>query len=190
MPPTQQTTTSRKRWYAVHVMTGQEERVKQLLERRAKALGLDEKIGLIVIPKERDVQSRRSGSVEKRIFPGYILVEMVLDEETWYLVRQTPGVTGFVGIQEGKSDKSGVPLVQPLRDHEVEGILRMMGEEMARPRAIWHKGETVRIKSGPFVDTIGHIEEVNSQKQTLIVMVNLLGRETPVEVDFSQVERV
>jgi len=178
----------RKRWYAVHVMTGQEEKVKQLLERRAKASGLQEKIGRIVIPKEREQQSRR-GAPERRIFPGYILVEMVLDEETWYLVRRTPGVTGFVGIQEGKMDKSGVPLIQPLRDSEVESILRMMGEEITRPRPIWHKGEMVRIKSGPFVDTIGRIEEVNSQRQTLIVMVNLLGRETPVEVDFAQVER-
>jgi transcriptional antiterminator NusG len=115
---------------------------------------------------------------------------MVLDEETWHLVRRTPGVTGFVGVQEGKTDRSGVPLIQPLRDHEVDSILRMMGEEAPRPRPIWHKGETVRIKSGPFVDTVGRIEEVNSQRQTLIVMVNLLGRETPVEVDFSQVERV
>ncbi|MEZ8221857.1 transcription antitermination protein nusG [Candidatus Fervidibacteria bacterium JGI MDM2 JNZ-1-D12] len=185
-----QQTTMRKRWYAVHVITGQEEKVKQLLERRAKALGLEEKLGRIVIPKERDIQSRRTGSIERRIFPGYILVEMVLDEETWHLVRRTPGVTGFVGVQEGKVDKSGVPLIQPLRDHEVDSILRMMGEEMVRPRPIWHKGEMVRIKSGPFLDTIGRIEEVNSQRQTLVVMVNLLGRETPVEVDFSQVERV
>lgn len=180
----------RKRWYAVHVMTGQEEKVKKLLERRAKAMGLEEKIGRIVIPKEKDIQSRRKGLTERRIFPGYILVEIVLDEETWHLVRRTPGVTGFVGVQEGKTDKSGVPLIQPLRDHEVEGILRMMGEEVIRPRPIWHKGEMVRIKSGPFLDTPGRIEEVNSQRQTLIVMVNLLGRETPVEVDFTQVERL
>jgi len=171
-------------------MTGQEEKVKQLLEKRAKFLGLEEKLGRIVIPRERDVQSRRGSPMERRIFPGYILVEMVLDEETWHLVRRVPGVTGFVGVQEGKSDKGGVPLIQPLRDHEVEGILRMMGEEVSRHRPIWHKGEMVRIKSGPFVETMGRIEEVNSQRQTLIVMVNLLGRETPVEVDFSQVERV
>jgi|GEM_PF-133338 len=179
-----------KRWYVVRVMTGQEEKVKQLLERRAKALGLEEKIGRVVIPKERDIQSHRGGPIERRIFPGYILVEMVLDEETWHLVRRTPGVTGFVSVQEGKTDRSGVPLIQPLRDHEVDRILRIMGEETPRPRPIWHKGETVRIKSGPFVDTVGRIEEVNSQRQTLIVMVNLLGRETLVEVGFSQVERV
>ncbi len=179
----------RKRWYAVHVMTGQEEKVKQLLERRAQAMGLEEKIGRIVIPKETDPSARR-GTPERRIFPGYILVEMVLDEETWHLVRRTPGVTGFVGVQEVRADRSGLPLVQPLRDHEVESILRMVGEETTRPRPIWHKGEMVRIKMGPFVDTIGRIEEVNSQRQTLVVMLNLLGRETPVEVDFSQVERV
>jgi transcriptional antiterminator NusG len=89
--PTPATDNVRKRWYAVHVMTGQEEKVKQLLERRAKALGLEEKIGRIVIPKERDIQSHRGGPIERRIFPGYILVEMVLDEETWHLVRRTPG---------------------------------------------------------------------------------------------------
>ncbi len=181
--------TARKRWYAVHVMTGQEEKVKQLLERRAKAFGLGEKIGRIVIPKEREMPSHR-GAGERRIFPGYILIELVLDEETWHLVRRTPGVTGFVGVQEGKTEKSGMPLIQPLRDQEVEGILRMIGEEVARPRPIWHKGEMVRIRMGPFADTVGRIEEVNSQRQTLVVMVNLLGRETPVEVDFAQVERV
>lgn len=179
----------RKRWYAVHVMTGQEEKVKQLIERRAKVAGLEDKFGRIVIPRERDTQSRRGG-VERHVFPGYILVEMVLDEETWHLVRRTPGVTGFVGTQEGRTDRSGVPVIQPLRDQEVEAILRMMGEETVRLRAIWHKGETVRIKSGPFADTVGRIEEVNTQRQTLVVMVNLLGRETPVEVDFAQVERV
>jgi transcriptional antiterminator NusG len=182
--------TRQKRWYAVHVMTGQEEKVKQLLERRAKALELGKKIGRIVIPKERNIQSHRGGPIERRIFPGYILVEMVLDEETWNLVRRTPGVTGFVGVQEGKTDRRGVPIVRPLSDHEIDHILRMIGEETPRPRPMWHKGETVRIKSGPFVDTVGRIEEVNSQRQTLIVMINLLGRETLVEVDFSQVERV
>lgn len=180
----------RKRWYAVHVMTGQEEKVKQLLERRSQAMGLKEKLGRIVIPKERNTQSRRGLATERRIFPGYLLVEMVLDEETWHLVRRTPGVTGFVGTQEGKADKGGVPLIQPLREQEVEGILRMMGEETTRPRPIWHKGEMVRIKTGPFVDTVGRIEEVHSQRQTMVVMVNLLGRETPVEVDFAQVERI
>lgn len=189
MPRLQQSK-MRKRWYVIHTMTGQEDRVKQLLERRAKAFGLEEKIGRIVVPKERDLSTRRGGPAERRIFPGYILVEMVLDEETWHLVRRTPGVTGFVGTQEGQMDRSGVPLIQALRDHEVDNILRMIGEETLRPRAIWHKGEMVRIKSGPFVDTIGRIEEVNVQRQTLSVMVNLLGRETPVEVDFSQVERV
>ncbi|MFA0765621.1 MAG: hypothetical protein BDTLLHRC_000574 [Candidatus Fervidibacter sp.] len=178
----------RKRWYAVHVMTGQEEKVKQLLERRIKAAGLAEKFGRIVIPKEREPQARR-GSGERRIFPGYILIEMVLDEETWHLVRRTPGVTGFIGMQAGRAEKSGLPNVQPLRDQEVESILRMMGEEPVRARPIWHKGETVRIKTGPFADTLGRVEEVNTQRQTLVVMVNLLGRETPVEVDFTNVER-
>jgi transcriptional antiterminator NusG len=151
--------TRQKRWYAVHVMTGQEEKVKQLLERRAKALGLGKKIGRIVIPKERNIQSHRGGPIERRIFPGYILVEMVLDEETWNLVRRTPGVTGFVGVQEGKTDRRGVPIVRPLSDHEIDHILRMIGEETPRPRPMWHKGETVRIKSGPFVDTVGRIED-------------------------------
>jgi transcriptional antiterminator NusG len=114
---------------------------------------------------------------------------MVLDEETWHLVRRTPGVTGFIGMQAGRADKSGLPPVQPLRDQEVESILRMMGEEPVRARPIWHKGETVRIKTGPFADTLGRVEEVNTQRQTLVVMVNLLGRETPVEVDFTNVER-
>jgi transcription termination/antitermination protein NusG len=180
--------TRQKRWYAVHVMTGQEEKVKQFLERRARELRLEEKISRVVILKERDYYWKSPR--EKPVLPGYIIVEMVLDEETWNLVRRAPGVIDFVGVQEGKMDRRGVPIVRPLSDHEIDRILRMIGEETPRPRPMWHKGETVRIKSGPFVDTVGRIEEVNSQRQTLIVMINLLGRETLVEVDFSQVERV
>jgi transcriptional antiterminator NusG len=135
--------TRQKRWYAVHVREGQEEKVKQFLERRARELRLEEKIGWVVILKERGYYWKSPG--EKSVLPGYIIVEMVLDEETWNLVRRTPGVIGFVGVQEGKTDRRGVPIVRPLSDHEVKSILRMMGE-------------TVRI-TGPFVDTVGRIED-------------------------------
>jgi transcription antitermination factor NusG len=118
--------TRQKRWYAVHVMTGQEEKVKQFLKRRARELRLEEKIGRVVILKERDYYWKSPR--EKPVLPGYIIVEMVLDEETWNLVRRAPGVIDFVGVQEGKTDRRGVPIVRPLSDHEVESILRMMGE--------------------------------------------------------------
>jgi transcriptional antiterminator NusG len=149
--------TRQKRWYAVHVMTGQEEKVKQFLERRARELRLEEKISRVVILKERDYYWKSPR--EKPVLPGYIIVEMVLDEETWNLVRRAPGVIDFVGVQEGKTDRRGVPIVRPLSDHEIDHILRMIGEETPRPRPMWHKGETVRIKSGPFVDTVGRIED-------------------------------
>ncbi len=180
----------RKRWYAVHVMTGQEEKVQKLLEKRVRATGMEGKIGRIVIPKEKEAGSRRRGPTERRIFPGYILVEMILNEDTWYLIRRTPGVTGFVGTHATVSGRRSLPMVQPLRDQEVETILRLSGQEAPRVRAIWHKGEAVRIKSGPFEDAVGKIEQVNPQKQTLVVLLNLMGRDAPVEVDFSQVERL
>ncbi|MCS7225002.1 MAG: transcription termination/antitermination protein NusG [Armatimonadetes bacterium] len=182
--------TVRMRWYAVHVMTGQEEKVQRLLEKRVKAAAMGHKIGRIIIPKEKEATSRRRGPTERRVFPGYILVEMHLDEDTWYLVRRTPGVTGFVGAQVTGSSRKSLPLVEPLRDQEVEGIVRLSGQEVPRQRPIWHKGESVRIKFGPFQDAVGRIDQVNSQKQTLVVLLNLMGRETPVEVDSSQVERL
>lgn len=173
-----------KKWYAVHVLTSREDRVKRTLERRIEAAHMEDKIGRIVVPKERE-RRYRSGSgtryVEHRLFPGYILIEMVLDDETWHFIRSTPGVTGFVGSQER-------PV--PLRDHEVETILKMTGEETPKRPSIWHKGEMVRVRSGPFAEATGRIEEVNPQKQTLVVMLSVFGRETPVELDFSQVEKI
>ncbi|MFA4044777.1 MAG: hypothetical protein HZRFUVUK_001577 [Candidatus Fervidibacterota bacterium] len=169
-----------KRWYAIHVLTSREEKVKQAIEKLVKAKELDDKIGRIVIPTERERHSRGSHS-ERKLFPGYILVEMVLDEETWHFIRRIPGVTGFVGSQ----DK---PV--PLRDQEVETILKMVGEEIPRRPSIWHKGERVRIRSGPFEGLEGVIEKVNPQKRTLVVMLPIMGRETSVEVEFSRVEKV
>lgn len=171
-----------KRWYVIHVLTSHEERVKRAIEKLVEARKLHDKIGRVVIPVEREKRSYAGArQVERKLFPGYILVEMVADDETLYFIRRTPGVTGFAGSQTK-------PV--PLRDQEVETILRVAGEELPRRKSIWHKGERVRVHSGPFEGAEGIIEEVNQQKQTLTVMISLFGRETPVELDFSQVEKV
>lgn len=170
-----------KRWYVVHVLTSHEEKVKRAIERLVEAKELHEKIGRVVIPVEREKHSYDKHQVERKLFPGYILVEMVADEETLYFIRRIPGVTGFVGSQTKPVS---------LRDHEVESILKISGEKPPKRVSIWHKGERVRVRSGPFEGAEGVIEEVNLQKQALTVMLMLFGREIPVEVDFSRVERI
>ncbi|MCS7252512.1 MAG: transcription termination/antitermination protein NusG [Armatimonadota bacterium] len=171
-----------KKWYVIHVLTSYEERVKRAIEKLVEARELHDKIGRVVIPVERERRFHGGvRQVERKLFPGYILVEMVADDDTLYFIRRIPGVTGFAGSQTK-------PV--PLRDQEVETILKISGEEMPRRKSIWHRGEKVRVHSGPFEGAEGVIEEVHQQKQTLTVMLSLFGRETPVELDFSQVEKV
>lgn len=156
--------------------------MKRAIEKLVEARELYEKIGRVIIPVEREKRSYGGArQVERKLFPGYILVEMVADDDTLYFIRRIPGVTGFAGSQTKPT---------PLRDQEVETILKIAGEEVPRRKSIWHKGEKVRVHSGPFEGAEGIIEEVNQQKQTLTVMLSLFGRDTPVELDFSQVEKV
>lgn len=172
------------KWYIVHTYSGFEEKVQQNLRQRADALGMGDAIGDIRIPKEIVIEMRggKRKETERKFFPGYILVEMVMSNDAWHVVRNTPKVTGFVGA--GKK-----PL--PLSDEEVEQILNQVvsAQEKPKPKYIFEKGELVKITDGPFNNFTGVVEEVNVDRSTLKVMVTIFGRQTPVELEFLQVQK-
>lgn len=174
-----------KSWYVIHTQTGHEERVKVTLESRAQQFGQQERIAQVLIPTEKvsEVKAGKKKISTRKFFPGYVLVEMELTDDTWYLVKNTPGVTGFIG--SGKK-----PL--PLKDSEVSSIIRQAEEkkEKPTPKVIYDKGESVRVKEGPFVNFNGTIEEVNPNKGKLKVLVAIFGRTTPVELEYWQVEKI
>ena len=173
-----------KRWYVIHTQTGHEERVKTTLEARRAQNHMEEKINQILIPTEKvsEIKAGKKKITTRKFFPGYVLVEMDMNDDTWYLVKNTPGVSGFIG--SGKK-----PL--PLRDEEVMGIIRQSEEKQEKPtpKVIFEKGESVRVKEGPFVNFNGTIDEVNPNKGKLKVMVSIFGRTTPVELEYWQVEK-
>lgn len=171
-----------KNWYVVHTYSGYEEKVKQGIEERAEKRGLADKISRILIPTERVIELRNGKKREsdKKFYPGYILVEMDLDDETWHLVRSTPRVTGFVG---------GTKPV-PIPEEEVELIIHQLEKEpVPRVKTQFQRGENVRIIDGPFTGFIGYIDEVDMDHGRLKVMVSIFGRQTPVELNFFQVEK-
>ena len=173
-----------KNWYVVHTFTGHEDKVKVSIERRAGSLGLADKLGRILVPTEEELRGTRRGrrQVSKhKIFPGYVIVEMELDDQTRHLVRDTTGVTGFVG-----PDRQPVAL-QP---GEVEQLLSTVSADAPALRAAWDVGETVRITSEPFDGVHGKVTDVDLKREKLKVLVSIFGRETPVEVDFSDVEKL
>jgi transcriptional antiterminator NusG len=172
-----------KQWYAVHTYSGHENKVKTNIERRAESMNLKDKIFRILVPTEAELRTRagKRQEVQRKVFPGYVLIEMVLDEATWYLVKSTTGVTGFVS--------SGNKPVA-LQDKEIQDILDAIEAPDRKPKVKWSKDEVVRITSGPFTDFTGKIEEVNVQKEKLKVLISIFGRDTPVELDFAQVERL
>ena len=176
------------RWYVVHTQSGYEKKVKQNLEARTQSFNMEDKIHDCVIPME-DVVEFKNGQkvvVPKKMFPGYLLVRCKLDRESWPMIRNTPGITGFVG-QGGKPS--------PLTRRDVERFL-MADQEQApttkrtRPKTAYEVGETVRVKDGPFADFQGQIEDINEDQLKLKVLVNIFGRETPVELDFAQVAKL
>ena len=177
--------TSTKQWFVVHTYSGFENKVAAAIEQRAKIFGLQDQITRVVVPVEEVVEVRKGQRriSSQKFYPGYVLVEMELTDETWHLVRSTPKVTGFVG--------SGARPV-PLPAEEVEEILRQMeeGAEKPKPKAVFSKGDKVRVSEGPFVNFTGTIEDVNPERGRLKVMVGLLGRLTPVELEYYQVERL
>lgn len=172
-----------KAWYAVHTYSGHENKVKTNIERRAESLRLKDKINRILVPTEEETRTRngRRSTIKRKVFPGYVLIEMELDDTTWYLVKNTIGVTGFVS-----SGNKPVPLQQ----HEVQNILDSLAGEGIRTRPEWKKGEVIRVTTGPFADFNGTIEEVNTDKQKIKVLISIFGRDTPVELDFNQIERI
>ena len=172
-----------KAWYAVHTYSGHENKVKTNIERRAESLGLRDRIARILVPVEEETRTRagRRSTIKRKVFPGYVLIEMELDDQTWYLVKNTIGVTGFIS--------SGNKPV-PLQEREVQNILEAMESGGKQLTPAWQKGEVIRVTSGPFADFNGTIEEVNTDKQKVKVLISIFGRDTPVELDFNQIERV
>ena len=172
-----------KHWYVIHTYSGYEDRVKKNLEQRIKFMDSGNEIIQIVIPTEDEVEvkSGRRRTVTKKILPGYVLVQMKMTDQSWDVVRHTPGVTGFVG-------GGGKPA--PLREEEVNEILKQMEAETPRVKVGFRKGQSVRVTDGPFIDFVGVVDEINMEKGKLKALLSLFGQETPVELDFLQVEKL
>jgi transcriptional antiterminator NusG len=170
-------------WYVVHSYSGYENKVKKNLEHRIESMGMQNQIFQVVVPTEEEVELRdgQRRTTERRVFPGYILVEMAMNDDTWYVVRNTPGVTDFV--------RSGAKPI-PLRQEEVDKILKRMEAEAPKIKVSFKEGQKVRIIDGPFEDFMGTVDAIDTDRARVRVLVNMFGRETPVEVDFLQVERV
>jgi transcriptional antiterminator NusG len=168
-------------WYVVHCYSGNEDKVRHNIMQRIESMSMDDLIFDVVVPTEDEVNIKNGErqTVEKKVFPGYILVNMILTEESWYMVRNTPGVTGFVGMGNDPT---------PLQPEEVARILKRMESESPRINVTFRPGERVRIVDGPFEDFYGKVAEIDMERATVRVMVNFFGRETPVELDFLQVE--
>ena len=169
-------------WYVVHCYSGYENKVRHNLEQRIETMGMKDKIFDVVVPTEEEIEVKegKRRTVERRVFPGYILVNMIMAEESWYVVRNTPGVTGFVGMGNTPT---------PLRPEEVAQIIKRMEAEAPRIKVTFKSGERVRIVDGPFNDFRGTVSEIDMERAKVRVMVNFFGRETPVELDFLQVEK-
>ncbi len=176
-------------WYIIHAYAGHEMRVKQNLDQRVTTMDMKHKIFDVVVPTEEEVEIKGGQRKQRprQIFPGYILINMVMDEESWHVVRDTPGVTGFV-TTEDETERRPKPV--PLDQREVDNILNQIQSDEPRVRVGFSKGETVRITDGPFVDFMGGVDEVFPERSKVRVLVSFFGRETPVELDFLQIERV
>ena len=171
-----------KQWYVVHCYSGYENKVRHAIEQRIATMGMQDKIFDVVVPTEEEIEVRegKRKTVERRVFPGYILVQMKMDEDSWYVVRNTPGVTGFVGMGNEPT---------ALRPEEVSQIMRRMEAEAPKIKVTFKPGQRVRIIDGPFNEFIGTVGDIDMEKAKVRVMVSVFGRETPVELDFLQVEK-
>ncbi|MBE3587521.1 MAG: transcription termination/antitermination protein NusG [Thermoanaerobacteraceae bacterium] len=174
---------SNKQWYVIHTYSGYENKVKANLEKRIESMNMEEKIFRILVPMEDEIEIKdgRRKVTKKKIFPGYVLVEMILTDDSWYVVRNTPGVTGFVGT-------GSKPI--PLTNEEAMQIISQTASDEPRPRLDVAVDDRVRVTAGPFENFEGIVEEVDTDKGKLKVMISMFGRETPVELDFSQVEKI
>jgi transcriptional antiterminator NusG len=171
-----------RRWYVVHCYSGYENKVRHNLEQRIETMGMKDRIFDVVVPTEEEIEVKdgKRKTIERRVFPGYILVQMIMTEESWYVVRNTPGVTGFVGMGNEPT---------PLRPEEVSSIIKRMEAEAPRIKVTYKIGQKVRIIDGPFNDFIGTVDDIDMERAKVRVMVSFFGRETPVELDFLQVEK-
>lgn len=171
-----------RKWYVVHCYSGQENKVRHAIEQRIETMGMQDKIFDVVVPTEEEIEVRegKRRTIERRVFPGYILVQMIMDEDSWYVVRNTPGVTGFVGMGNEPT---------PLRPEEVAQIMRRMEAEAPKVKVTFRPGQKVRIIDGPFNEFIGTVGDIDMEKAKVRVLVSFFGRETPVELDFLQVEK-
>ena len=169
-------------WYVIHCYSGYENKVRHNLEQRIETMGMKDKVFDVVVPTQEEIEVRdgKRRTVERHIFPGYVLVNMLLSEESWFVVRNTPGVTGFVGMGN---------MPTPLRQEEVAQILKRMEAEAPTVKVSFKVGERVRIIDGPFNDFRGVVSEIDMERTKVRVMVSFFGRETPVELDFLQVEK-
>jgi transcriptional antiterminator NusG len=172
-----------KNWYVVHTYSGYEQRTKANLEHRIESMDVQDKISQVVVPTEDEVEIKggQRRTVARKILPGYMLVQMKMDEESWYVVRNTPGVTGFVSA-------GNRPV--PLEEEEVEKILNRMETAVPKIRIGFSRGENVRIVDGPFAEFIGTVDEINLERGKVRLMVSFFGRETPIELDLSQVQTI
>src|SRR6476619_1455804 len=172
-----------RKWYVIHTYSGYENKVKTNLEHRIESMGVQDSIFQVVIPTEEEVEIKdgQRRTVQKKVFPGYVLVEMLLTDVSWSVVRNTPGVTGFVGSGNKPT---------PLQDAEVKAILKQMKMETPKVKVSFSKGERVKVVDGPFTDFIGVVDEINPERGKVKVLVSFFGRETPVELDFLQVSRI
>jgi len=170
-------------WYVIHCYSGYEKKVKHNLEQRIETMGMADQIFQVVVPTEEEIEVKegKRRTVERRVFPGYILVQMLMNDDSWYVVRNTPGVTGFVGMGNKPT---------PLRQEEVTNILKRMEAEAPKVKVTFKPGQKVRIIDGPFNDFMGVVDEIDMDKAKARVMVSFFGRDTPVELDFLQVEKV
>jgi len=172
-----------QQWYVIHTYSGYENKVKTNLEHRIESMGVQDKIFRVIIPTEEEIEIKdgQRRTVQKKVFPGYVLVEMVMSDDSWYVVRNTPGVTGFVGHGTKPA---------PLDDTDVKRILKQMKEEAPKVKVSFSPGERVKVVDGPFTDFIGVVDTINAERGKVRVLVSFFGRETPVELDFLQVSRI
>jgi len=174
---------NQKKWFVIHTYSGHEDRVRKNLLERIKSMDAESDVAQVVVPTEDEIEVRNGQrrTVKKKILPGYVLVEMTINDQSWNVVRNTPGVTGFVG-------SGGRPT--PLHEEEVGRILKQMETEAPKVRVGFRQGQSVRVVDGPFIDFIGMVDEINAEKGKIKVLLSLFGRETPVELDFLQVEKL
>ncbi len=174
---------NQKQWFAIHTYSGYEDRVKKNLELRIKFMDGGDAISEVIIPTEEEIEVRsgQRRNVTKKTLPGYVLIQMRMNDQSWNIVRNTPGVTGFVGIESKPT---------PLSEEEMSQILTQMTAEAPQVKVGFRKGQSIRVTDGPFIDFVGIVDEINPEKGKVKVLLSLFGRETPVELDFLQVEKL